>query len=100
MSTKKGADARVFNPDWGIDLNKTLAPIRMPSGAVIHEALELYQIAFRKPPCTFFVLDFSGSMRGKGEEQVKDAMRTLLTPAIASRYLLQPSPDDVTVVLP
>jgi Ca-activated chloride channel family protein len=72
----------------------------MPGGAVIREALELYQVAFRKPSCTLFVLDFSGSMRGKGEEQVYEAMRTLLTPAIASRYLLQLSPEDVTVVMP
>lgn len=94
------ADARVFNPEWGIDLNRVLTPVRLPSGAVIREALELYQVAFRKPSCTLFVLDFSGSMRGKGEEQVKEAMRTLLTPAIASRYLLQLSPEDVTVVMP
>jgi len=94
------ADARVFNPDWGIDLNRALTPVRMPSGPVIREALELYQVAFRKPSCTMFVLDFSGSMRGKGEEQMKEAMRTLLTPAIASRYLLQLSPEDVTVVMP
>jgi Ca-activated chloride channel family protein len=96
----EAADQRVFNPDWGIDPNRLLSPVRMPSGPVIREALELYQVAFRKPSCTLFVLDFSGSMRGKGEEQVKDAMRTLLTPSIASRYLLQPSPDDVTIVLP
>ena len=96
----RSADTKVFNPDWGVDVNRMISPIRMPSGPVIREALELYQIAFRKPSCTVFVLDFSGSMRGKGEEQLKDAMRTLLTPAISSRYLLQPSPDDVAVVLP
>jgi Ca-activated chloride channel family protein len=94
------ADTRIFNPDWGVDLNRMIAPVRMPVGSVIREALELYQVAFRKPSCTFFVLDFSGSMRGKGEEQIKDAMRILLTPATASRYLLQPSPEDVAVVIP
>jgi Ca-activated chloride channel family protein len=96
----ESADARVFNPDWGIDLNRVISPVRMPSGSVIREALELYQIAFRKPSCTVFVLDFSGSMRGTGEQQLKDAMRVLLTPAISSRYLLQPSPEDVAIVLP
>jgi Ca-activated chloride channel family protein len=39
-------------------------------------------------------------MRGKGEEQVKQAMQTLLDPAIAKRNLLQLTPDDVTVVMP
>jgi Ca-activated chloride channel family protein len=94
------ADPRVFNKDWGIDLERMIAPVRMPSGPVIREALELYQIAFRKPSCTVFVLDFSGSMRGAGEAQVKEAMRTLLTPSIASKYLLQLSPADMTVVMP
>jgi len=94
------ADPRVFNPDWGVDLNRVLTPVRMPGAPVIREALELYQIAFRKPSCTFFVLDFSGSMRGKGEEQVKQAMQILLDPAIARRNLLQLTPDDVTVVMP
>jgi Ca-activated chloride channel family protein len=96
----QSADARVFNPDWGIDVNRVISPVRMPGGAVIREALELYQLAFRKPSCTVFVLDFSGSMRGKGEEQLKDAMRTLLTPAISAKYLLQPSPEDVSIVMP
>ena len=94
------SDARVFNPDWGIDLNKILAPIRMPAGPVIREALDLYQVAFRKPSCTIFVLDFSGSMRGTGEQQLKEAMRVLLTPSLAARYLLQPSPEDMTIVMP
>ena len=94
------ADPRVFNPDWGVDLNRVLTPVRMAGAPVIREALELYQIAFRKPSCTFFVLDFSGSMRGKGEEQVKQAMQILLDPAIARRNLLQLTPDDVTVVMP
>jgi Ca-activated chloride channel family protein len=94
------ADARVFNPDWGVDLGRVLTPVRLPGGPVIRDALELYQVAFRKPSCTVFVLDFSGSMRGKGEEQVKEAMQTMLEPAIARRNLLQLTPDDVTVVMP
>jgi Ca-activated chloride channel family protein len=94
------ADRRVFNPDWGIDPGRVLAPVRMPAGPVIREALQLYQVALRKPSCTVFVLDFSGSMRGKGEAQVKEAMRTLLDPAIAARNLLQFSPGDVTVIMP
>jgi Ca-activated chloride channel family protein len=94
------ADRRVFNPDWGLDLNRVLSPVRLPSGPVIREALELYQTAFRKPSCTVFVLDFSGSMRGQGEAQVKDAMQTLLEPAMAKRNLLQFTPEDVTVVMP
>ena len=77
------ADARVFNPDWGIDVKRVLSPINLPSGEVISEALNLFQTAFRKPSLTVYVLDFSGSTKGNGEQQVKTAMRTLLEPDIA-----------------
>ena len=86
------ADRRIFNPDWGIDVERVLSPITLPSGALIREALTLFQTAFRKPSMTVYVLDFSGSMEGDGEQQVKTAMRTLLDPDIAAQYLLQPSP--------
>ncbi|MEM7391203.1 MAG: substrate-binding and VWA domain-containing protein [Verrucomicrobiota bacterium] len=94
------ADTRVFNPDWGIDLKRILSPIRTPAGPVVQEALTLYQTAFRKPSLTAFVLDYSGSMRGVGEKQLKEAMFTLLDPDEAAQFLLQPSPEDKTFVLP
>jgi Ca-activated chloride channel family protein len=97
--TLEAADRRVFNPDWGLDVQRMLSPIPTPSGAGIREALTLFQTAFRKPSLTAYVLDCSGSMRGMGEQQVKDAMRTLLDPDIASQYLLQPSPRDVSIVI-
>lgn len=90
----------VFNPDWGIDTQKILSPIRMPSAAVIREALNLYQTQFKKPSYTFFCLDFSGSMGGNGERMLKEAMRTLLDQESAKQYLLQSSKEDVTVVMP
>lgn len=93
------ADRSVFNPDWGIDVQRILSPITLPSGEVIREALNLFQTAFRKPSLTVYVLDFSGSMEGAGETQVKAAMRTLLDPDIASQYLLQPSPRDISTVI-
>src|SRR5262245_16834387 len=97
--TLEAADRRVFNPEWGVDVQRLVAPIPMPSGEVIREALILFQTAFRKPSLTAYMLDFSGSMRGTGEQQVKDAMRTLLDPDIASQYLLQPSARDVSIVI-
>ena len=93
-------DKQVFNPEWGIDLERILSPIRTPSGPVVREALTLYQTAFRKPSLTAFVLDYSGSMKGTGEQQLKQAMYTLLDPDEAARFLLQPSPQDVTLVIP
>jgi Ca-activated chloride channel family protein len=62
--------------------------------------LVLYQTEFRKPSFTVYCLDFSGSMEGDGEDELTGAMEVLLDPDLAARYFLQPSPEDVTVVLP
>lgn len=99
-----GADATnnaaVFNPDWGINLSRILNPIRIPAAAVVSEALNLYQTAFRKPSLTAYVLDYSGSMAGTGIEQLRKAMRTLLDQRIAKEYLLQASSEDMSIVVP
>jgi Ca-activated chloride channel family protein len=39
-------------------------------------------------------------MAGKGVEQLRKAMRTLLDQRIAKEYMLQASPEDVTLVVP
>ncbi len=93
------ADTNVFNAEWGIDVKRVLSTIQLPSGEVIRDALNLFQTAFRKPSLTAYVLDFSGSMKGNGERQVKAAMRTLLEPDIAAQYLLQASPQDVSMMI-
>ncbi len=95
------ADKAVFNPDWGIDLQRVISPVPTPAEPVIRQALDLYQGGgVRKPSLTAYVLDFSGSMQGEGEAQLKAAMRSLLDPAAARRYLLQPSRRDVQVIVP
>jgi Ca-activated chloride channel homolog len=94
------ADPKVFNPDWGIDVTRVIQPITLPPADVIYEALTLYQTALRKPSITIYCLDFSGSMKDNGEDDLKSAMGILLDPNQASRYLLQPSPGDITVVIP
>jgi Ca-activated chloride channel family protein len=96
----EGADAAVFNPDWGIDLELVIQPITLPAAEVIQEALILYQTEYRKPSFTVYCLDYSGSMEGAGEEQLEDAMAILLDPQQAANYLLQPSSRDITVVIP
>src|SRR5215207_5162450 len=95
-----GADPTIFNPEWGIDVNRVIQPIALPTADVIQEALVLYQTLLRKPSLTIYCLDFSGSMEGSGEDNLKAAMRILLDPDEASRYFLQPSPGDITVIIP
>lgn len=94
------AKSAAFNPDWGINVSRILNPIRIPAAPVVSEALNLYQTAFRKPSLTAYVLDYSGSMAGKGVEQLRKAMRTLLDQRIAKEYLLQASPEDMTIIVP
>ncbi len=94
------ADPQVWNKDWGIDLDRTIAPVPTPSTEVIAEALRLYQTELRKPSLTIWVLDVSGSMEGAPIEDLKSAMRLLLDPEAAAVNLLQPSRRDVTVILP
>jgi Ca-activated chloride channel family protein len=87
-------------PNWNFDPNRLVTAIRMPEPAVIRQALTLYQAALRKPSLTAMCLDFSGSMQGDGESQLKDAMRFLLTPDEASKVLVQWSPADRIIVIP
>jgi Ca-activated chloride channel family protein len=97
---KNAVPKNLFNPDWGIDVQRVLNPIRIPPAPVIQEALDLYQTAFRKPSLTAYCLDFSGSMQGEGADGVKSAMRLLLNQSEARRYLLQASTQDSTIVIP
>ncbi len=69
----------VFNPKWGINTTEYITPIKYPSIAVINEALALYQTEFRKPIHVVFCLDYSGSMYGEGIEELRNAMREILT---------------------
>lgn len=93
-------DPEVFNPEWGIEPDRLFSPIKMPSAEVLSEALRLYQSEFRKPSYTVFALDFSGSMQGKGESQMKEAMAFLLDPDRSGEYMVQSGKDDVIVVVP
>ena len=96
----KNADPNIFNPDWGIQTETPLVPIKFPTEDVIKEALTLYQTSFKKPSYTVFALDFSGSMGGDGEEELKEALSTLLDQNKAKQYLLQSSDEDKVVVIP
>ncbi len=93
-------DRSVFNPDWGIDLGRTISPIPWPEAAVIAEALRLYQTSFRKPSYTVYLLDVSGSMGASGLPQLKQAMEGLLNQQKAGQYFLQASDQDVFAVIP
>lgn len=90
----------IYKAEWGIDPDKVLSPVRLPQSAVISEALNLYQTSFKKPAYTIYVLDYSFSMRGNGEEQMIKALEQVFIPENASKNLLQATSKDKTVILP
>lgn len=94
------ANEKVFNKDWGIDINRVISPIRWPKAEVIQEALVLYQTQFKKPALTAYVLDYSGSMNGEGYESMMAALEEVLIPENAAANLLQGTSQDVTLVVP
>ncbi len=98
--TPEKVDPSIFNPEWGIDVSRIISPVPTPSEPVIRKALDLYQTALRKPSCTAYVVDVSGSMKGTGITELKAAMTTLLDPDQARRYMLQASPRDIHIIVP
>lgn len=91
-------DKTVFNPNWGIDTTKYISPIKYPSKEVIRLALNLYQNELRKPVHVVFCLDYSGSMRGDGEIQLKKAMDYILTEKAANDFIQFSSEDKIDVI--
>ena len=89
----------VFNSDWGIDTERILSPIQMPEAAVLTEALNVYQTSFKKPSLNIYCLDFSGSMSGTGEEQLKEAMSQILLQENARKNFLQANAGEVNEVV-
>ena len=89
----------VFKEEWGIDTERILSPIQMPDSDVLMEALNLYQTSFKKPSLNIYCLDFSGSMEGTGEPQLKDAMSQILLQENASKNFLQANAGEVNEVI-
>lgn len=93
-------DPAVFNPGWGIDAAQEIASFPLPNRDVIALALDLFQGSLRKKSFTVYVLDYSGSMKGQGYEQLAGAMSTLFNYDTARQYMIQPTPGDIHVVIP
>lgn len=97
---KTNADSSSFKKEWGINTEEYLMPLKYPSKSVISDALVLYIDAFRKPASVAFCLDYSGSMYGDGEEQLKEAMSFILDLEQAKEENLQFSEKDKIYVIP
>lgn len=91
--------ADIFKAEWGIDTEKILSPITMPSEETLMKALNLYQTAFRKPSLNIYCLDYSGSMKGEGNLQLVEAMSQILIQENAEKNLLQAAENEVNIVV-
>lgn len=98
--TNSNADKSVFKTSYGIDTTKYLMPLKYPSKKVMNEAIALYIAELRKPAAVAFCLDYSGSMTGSGETELKSAMDFILDYDKASEERLQFSKYDKIVVIP
>lgn len=87
-------NAGVFNPDWGIQVDRVLSPMKLPAQDVLLKALNRYQTEFRKPSFTVYCLDYSGSMAGSGNEELEKAMEQILIQQNATKYLLQAGANE------
>ena len=94
----QNVDKKIFNPDWGIDTNNYISPIKYPSTEVIKLALNLYQTELRKPVHTVFCLDYSGSMSGEGIKQLKSAMDYILTEKSAKDFIQFANKDKIDII--
>ena len=95
-----GAAGAPAEPSWNFDPARPRPALALPSPVVAAHALALYQTSLRRPSATAYCLDFSGSMRGGPEAQLKAAMGAVLDPARASGALTQWTPQDRIFVLP
>ncbi|MGN1457122.1 MAG: substrate-binding domain-containing protein [Acutalibacteraceae bacterium] len=90
----------VFNSDWGLQCDRVLSPVRMPSSDVLFECLELYQTEFKKPSLNIYCLDYSSSMNGDGNTELVNAMEQLLVQENAKKNFIQASEDEVNIFIP
>lgn len=67
---------------------------------VILKAFEKYQKSFKKPTHFIFLLDYSGSMKGEGHEELKSATRQLFVDNSKKDLVLQFNVNDKITILP
>lgn len=96
----ENVNKEIFNPEWGIDTTKYIVPIKFPSTEIIKESLNLYQNELRKALHIVFCLDYSGSMKGDGYNELANAMKYILTASSAKKDLLQFTNKDKITVIP
>ena len=90
-----------FRKEWGVKSDSSvLKTITMPSSDIIEQALDQYQTVLRKPAYTLWVVDYSGSMSGKGKSGAVAGLQAALDTDQARASHIEPGDDDVNVFIP
>ena len=95
----KDSNKEIFKKEYGIDTSKYLNVTKFPSKKVITKAIDIYIEKLRKPTHVVFCLDYSGSMYGEGEEDLKNAMEYILNYEKSKEDKLQFSKEDKITII-
>lgn len=90
----------IFKEEWGAQPDRVLSPFRMPDENTLMKCLDLYQTSLRKPSFNVYCIDYSGSMRGEGHDQMTAALEQLFIQKNAEENLLQAAANEVNIVIP
>ena len=90
----------VFRPEWCLDVKRAITALVIPEQAVIEQALRAYQGETRRPSEIVFLLDYSGSMQGEGNQQMVEALSNLLLQNKARTFFLETTGKDIFHVVP
>ena len=90
----------VFKPEWCVDLDHAINALTLPNQQVIEAALRLYQGTSRRPSEIAFLLDYSGSMEGLGNQQMVESLANLFLEEKARTYFLETTRGDIFYVVP
>ena len=89
-----------LDPDEVRQLAKGMFDAANASETQIEQALDQYQTVLRKPAYTLWVVDYSGSMSGKGKSGAVAGLQAALDTDQARASHIEPGDDDVNVFIP
>lgn len=82
-----------------IDGAPDLETVTLPDGEALTATLNLYQTDFKRPAFNIYLLDYSGSMAGKGRENLIAGLSQIMDQKEAAKTLVQAADDETNVFI-
>lgn len=89
-----------YPAEWGVGTGWRGQLLGAPDPATWREAMTRYRRSWRKPSVTVLAIDRSGSVEDDGLERLQAGLGAVLLPAQTTVSWAQPSPEDLTLVIP